>query len=185
LNRARYIYAPDSYARSFAAHFLGRREVTTFRGSEVEPAQPKPAPVDAAEQSIGFIAVGDGITEYRLMKYAALAINRAFPERPVVIIGDTIDDIGLMRLDNIHVTGAVESDEYDHVLQHYAVGKLFIPVGRPLFGHPKVVELSNKRPSAFFDWSLGKVPPREMDLALNPYLTDEEFTAALVDWVSQ
>ncbi len=184
LNRARYIYAADAHAKSFAAYFLGRREVTALKHPTPNPTKRAPRGT-AYGQAVGFVTVGGGITEFKLMKYAALAINRAFPERPVVVIGDTIDDLALMKLDNIYVTGAVEADEYDRVLQQYAVGKLFVPVARPLFGHPTIVELSSKRPTAFFDWSLGEVPSRPMDLALDPYLTDEEFTTALVDWISQ
>jgi len=184
LHQARHIYAPDLHAKSFASRFLGRREITVLKRPRVVSA-PQQRSAVAAEQSIGFVAVGDGIAEFRLMKRVALAINHEMPERPIVVIGDTIDDLDLMKLDNVYVTGAVETNEYDRVLQHYAIDKLFIPVRRPLFGHPKIAALSGKVPSAFFDWSLGEVSPRPMDLPLSPYLTDDELAAALVPWLSQ
>ncbi len=119
------------------------------------------------------------------MRFVASAINRELPERPIVVIGDTLDDLALMKLDNVHVTGAVERDEYDRILLQYAIGNLFIPVRRPLFGHPKVTEISGKVPTAFIDWSLGKVASHATDLALSPYLTDDELVATLISWLSR
>jgi hypothetical protein len=185
VKQARRIYAPGQYAKSFASRFLGRRTV-----SEIKPAKPtlpKPDAADAvlSEHSIGFVTVGHGMVEYRLMKQVALAINRELPERAIVVVGDTIDDIGLMKLDNVHVTGAVEPSEYDRIILQHTIGTLFIPMRQPLFGHPKMNDLTGRLPTAFFDWSFGEVSPRPTDLALSPDLTDEQLVTALLPWLSQ
>ena len=77
----------------------------------------------------------------------------------------------LMRLDNVHVTGAVEPSEHDRILRQYGIGALFIPMRQPLFGHPTIIDLARRVPTASFDWSFGDVSFRPSDLALSPHLT--------------
>ena len=183
VTRARRIYAPDPYAKSFAARFLGQRRISDLKSPKHTLAKPYAGDPFASEQSIGFVAVGHGTMEYRLMKRVALAINRELPERAIVVIGATIDDVGLMKLDNVHVTGAVEPAEYDRIMLQHTIGALFVPIRQPLFGHPKITNLAGRLPTAFFDWSFGEVPGRPEDLALSPDLTDEQLAITLLTWL--
>jgi hypothetical protein len=119
------------------------------------------------------------------MRAVAQALNRDVPERAIVVIGQTMDDISLMRLDNVHVTGVVEQSEHNQVLCQYDIGALFIPTRQPLFGHPTIMDLANRVPTASFDWSFGHVACRPTDLALNPHLNNDELIAPLIRWLSE
>ena len=110
-SQARHIYAPDANARSFALRLIGRRKVIELKPNGRRSS--RAAKKQQFGQSVGIVAIGNGIAEYRLMKHVARALNRELPDRSIVVIGETIDDIGLMRLDNVHVTGAVQTTEHD------------------------------------------------------------------------
>ena len=132
IRQARHIYALGPHAKAFASRLIGRRRVI-----ELKPIhRSRPANKHQFGPSIGVVAVGNGIMDYRLIKQMARALNRELSDRSIVVIGETIDDIGLMRLDNVFVTGAVQATEHDRILRQYGIGALFIPVRQPLFGHP-------------------------------------------------
>ena len=180
IRRARHIYALGPHGKAFASRLIGRRRVI-----ELKPIyRSRPANKYQFGPSIGVVAVGNGIIDYRLIKQTARALNRELSDRSIVVIGETIDDIGLMRLDNVFVTGAVQVTEYDRILRQYSIGALFIPVRQPLFGHPAIIDIARRVPTASFDWSLGNVPFHPADLALNPYLTDDELIASFVTWLA-
>ena len=185
LCQARRIYAPGPQAKSFASRLLGARKVI-----DVKPVRRKSNPSRSlnnslSAQSIGFVAVGASVADYRLMKDLARTLNRELPERLVVVVGETLDDIELMRLDNVHVTGVVEPSEHDRILRQYGIGALFIPIRQPLFGHPNIIDLARRVPTASFDWSFGDISFHPSDLALSPHLTNDELIVSLVTWLSE
>jgi GT2 family glycosyltransferase len=184
MGQVRRIYAPDEYAKSLASRFIRQHEITELKPVARVSVSSKKAKNDDSRPSIGIVVIGAGTAEYQLVKKVALAMNRELPERTIVVIGQTIDDIGLMKLDNVYVTGATESGEAESVLKQYAIGALFLPIKQPLFGHPRISELAGLAPTAYFDWSFGEVKPRPDDLALNPHLTEAELEAALVTWLA-
>jgi O-antigen biosynthesis protein len=183
LQAARNIYVPDRWAKSFASRFLGRRKITEIGGTVHPIGRSSDAATPVSGQSIGFVAIGTGASEHTLMKETARILNRELPERSVVVIGQTFGDLDFIKLDNVYVTGAVDPDEYDRILRQYEIDALFVPVKQPLFGHPKIADLSERRPTAFFDWSFGDVPPPTDDLPLNPYLNADELATFLVPWL--
>jgi hypothetical protein len=185
ITRARRIYAPNKYAKSFTARFIGRRKISDLKSPKRNSAEPHPSTPSISGDSIGFVAIGHGMAEYRFMKRAAVAINRELPERTIVVIGDTIDDIGLMKLDNVHVIGNVEPNEYSRIMLQHAIGALVIPARQPLFGHPTIDGLTGRLPTAFFDWSFGEISARSEDLALSPDLPDEQIVTTLLAWLSR
>ena len=177
---AQRIYACGPRGRAFAGRITGRRDI-------IECGDPQRASSRSGSYgpSIGFVPVGTGLAEYQLMKAVAQSLGRKQPERSCVVIGETIDDLGLMKLDNVFVTGPVEVGEFERVLRQYGVGALFVPSRQPLFGHPKIGAIASLAPTAAFDWSFGGIPPEAGDLALSPDLPSDEVSNALVSWMAR
>ncbi len=182
--RVRHIYAPNRQAKSFASRFVGRGKVIELKSPKRNLASAQRAKNSKIGRGIGLVVLGSGAAEYRLTKAVALALNRELPERPVIVIGQTLDDLGLMRLDNVHVTGTVDRREYGRILSQYDIGALFFPIRQPLFGHPTMTGLAECTATASFDWSSGEVSPRTGDLALRPEITNDELIESLVSWLS-
>jgi GT2 family glycosyltransferase len=185
VGQARHLYAPGRHAKSFASRLLGRQKVIELKPQKSSSTASRVTKKHRSGKSIGFLPVGAGVAEYRLMKDVARALSRLLPERCIVVIGETIDDIGLMRLDNVYVTGAVQPDELDRILRQYDIGALFIPMRQPLFGHPTILYLADRIRTASFDWSFGDVSSRHTDLALSPYLNNGELIDSLMTWLSE
>ena len=179
--RADQVLAPCRLAKSFASRFSDHPIALT--AANPNRADPPEWPSEGRAPSIGFVSIGAGVSEHALMKQVALALNRALPERSVVIIGRTLNDLELIRLDNVFATGPVQIEEHERILRQYAIDTVFVPMQRPLFGHPDLDSFRSLRPTAFFDWSFGRVSPRRDDLALSPYFDYREIAEALVSWL--
>jgi GT2 family glycosyltransferase len=181
-DRVDQVLAPSHQAKAFASRFVGRHPITV---TEADSGRPDSAewPQDNRTYSIGFVSGGAAVSDHALMKHLALALNQALPERGVVIIGHTLNDLDLIRLDNVFVTGPVQIDEHERILRQYAIDALFVATQRPLFGHPELDSFSALRPTAFFDWSFDRVSSRRDDLLLSPYLSHREIAEALVSWL--
>lgn len=179
--RAEHVLAPCSLAKSFASRFSDRPVTLTVENPN--RAAPAEWPREGRSPSIGFVSIGAAVSDHALMKQVALVLNQALPERGVVIIGQTLNDLELIRLDNVFATGPVQIDEHERTLRQYAIDTLFVAAQRPLFAHPELDSLSARRPTAFFDWSFGGVSPRLGDLALSPYFGHDEIAEALVSWL--
>jgi O-antigen biosynthesis protein len=97
-----------------------------------------------------------------------------------VIVGETLDDLALMRFGNVFVSGLVKTSEFARLVRQYRVSRLFTGFGQPLFGHPMVeTALHCGPPVSYFDWSLGECKPRADDLALDPSLSAHDTAAVL------
>lgn len=178
-DRAQRIHACGARGRAFAERITGRRDIIEIGEAVGTAGQP-----GASGSALGLVPVGAGPAEYHLMKAVVLVHSRKRPEQSCVVIGETLDDLGLMKLDNVFVTGAVAADELERVLRQYGVGAVFFPSRRPLFGHPRIAAVADLAPTAAFDWSFGTVAPAQGDLALSPHLSDDEVSGALVSWLA-
>ena len=190
--RAERILAPDPRAQEFATRFLVDRSITEWPVAAAGDVTAGDAP--AVEQddmdgpwprySFGILAAGDNAAEHCLMRNLIQELRRHGPVPTLVVIGRTLDDLGLMRLGGVCVTGTAEPGEHPRILRQYGVRRLLLGTRRPLFGHPAIAHASARSqvPLAFFDWSLGKIPARPGDLALDPRADDAEVAAALIRW---
>jgi GT2 family glycosyltransferase len=185
ISQTRRVYAPGPHAKSFAARLLRPRTIIELKSRKRPLTSSRTTRKHLSGKAIGFVAVGASVQDYRLMKDVARALNRGLPDRCIVVIGKTIDDTALMRLDNVHVTGPVELHEHDRILRQYEIGAIFIPLRQPLFGHPVILDFANRIRTASFDWSFGGVFQRPTDLALNPVLNNEEIIGSLTAWLSK
>jgi O-antigen biosynthesis protein len=180
IRQARKIYAHGPYAKSFASRLV---EGNIVELAAATPGRPGKSTSDRIGRSIGFAALETGVADHRLMQDIARRLNRELPEWSIVVIGETIDDLGLMRLDNVFVTGPVTATEYAELLRQYQIDAVFVATRQPIFGHPKVGELA-VLPTAFVDWSCGEVSARTADLALNPRLSNDEIADSVAAWLA-
>jgi hypothetical protein len=104
----------------------------------------------------------------------------------VVILGPTLDDLGLMAIGNIFVSGPIEPDEYATAFRRYALTCLFLPALNAVFGHPAIgaADRSNL-PVAAFDWTQGSWTPRPQDLSIDPSLGDAQIADSLSHWFTR
>ena len=78
------------------------------------------------------------------------------PDVTITVIGTALDDMALMRSGNAFVTGAVDAEEFEHLVDAYDLRYLFISATRPLFGHPVLRSLFRaicRRPTSTGRWS--------------------------------
>ncbi|HYA60035.1 MAG TPA: hypothetical protein VED85_06730 [Burkholderiaceae bacterium] len=91
-----------------------------------------------------------------------------------------------MRRTNAFVTGLVGAEEFDNVINALGLGHLFVSATQPLFGHPVVTAArSSSLPTAYFDWSGGRIKAEKKDLPLNPHTSLDEITDRLSRWISK
>jgi hypothetical protein len=100
------------------------------------------------------------------------------------VIGATLDDLALMRIGNVFVTGRFEAGEFDRLIRANRLGALFLNLSRPLFGHPVAALTLNARlPAAYRDWSAGGLRPRPRDLAIPARANLDAVAHQLAKWL--
>jgi hypothetical protein len=111
-------------------------------------------------------------------------LGRIRPDIPLTVVGSAHDDIDLMRNSNAFVTGAVEPDEFEQLVDALGITCLFISTVRPVFANPILsVAFSSGIPIAYFDWSMGNNKVKKMDLAVNPSATLDDLIDGLNRWI--
>jgi hypothetical protein len=139
-----------------------------------------------AGRHLGLLPVRSGVQEHWLVSQIARDFRRKQPNLSMTVFGTTLDDLSLMQIGNVHVTGPVEPSEFHHLARAYDVQYLFASMTRPLFGHPILFAASHATvPIAYFDWSMGRGKVRRGDLALHPSLPLDAITAALSAWMAE
>ena len=184
LRKADHVLAPNETARTLIATVV-ERDVTLLGGRAAKRARAARKP-ERNTGYCGIIALGSTARELDLIRRVARGLKRAAPEMFVVILGTTLDDVGLMASENIFVSGSIEPDEYETAFRHYALTCLFLPTLNTVFGHPAVAaaERSNL-PTAAFDWTGGGWTPRPQDLRIDPSLSEAEIADSLSRWFIQ
>lgn len=181
---AQRIVVPCAQAEAFAASVLPRCTI-----DKIDRAYERRSPTTrrrrrAATGHLGFVPVRRCAHEQWLMRETARQLNRLRPDISMTVIGAALDDIGLMRSSTAFVTGAVEPEELEHLVDALDVDHLFISTTRPVFGHPTLsIAFSFDLPIAYFDWSVGKNTPKELDLAIDPCLSLDDIVGALDQWI--
>jgi hypothetical protein len=91
-----------------------------------------------------------------------------------------------MRTSKAFVTGAVDPEEFEQLVDTLGVDHLFLSTTRPLFAHPILsVIFSSHIPTAYFDWSVGRNKPNTMDLAIDPRSSLDDVISALIRWMPE
>lgn len=172
------IEPPCDEAREFA-RFLSRPTVPALK------RLPRGRADDGTDRAgrIGLAVQGRTIEEFRLIGDFLRAAVKRDPEQAFVVIGATFDDLALMTSGNAFVSGDVKAGDHAAVLAQYGVGKIFLPLRRPLFGHPSfMLAKESGLPLAYFDWSFGRRRRRPGDLAIDPRHDLPQLVSALGVW---
>lgn len=118
---------------------------------------------------IGLVVQGRSTDEFRLMQDLLRRAVRTNPAQAFVVIGATLDDLGLMASGNVFVSGAHDHEDMASAFGRYGIDRVFLPSRRPLFGHPAFAAVRASRlPMAYFDWSFGTQRSRRNDLPIDP-----------------
>lgn len=132
---------------------------------------------------IALMTQGSSLEEFQLMRQFLLAAVKASPTQEFIVVGASADDLSLMAIGNTFVTGPVEIADYAALVRRYEIGRAFLPLPRPLFGHP--VGLAARKlgmPLAYFDWSFGRRVPEDGDLAIDPRYPIADIVATISCW---
>ena len=181
---AQQIFAPCPQAEAFAASVLPERTIDKIGRSAEKRSRATPKTGKAATSHLGLVPVRSGAHEQWLMSEIARGLNRMRPTISITIIGAALNDISLMLSGNAFVTGAVNEEEFEREVYSLGLGYLFISTTRPLFGHPILsVAHSSSLPTAYFDWSRGRIKPKKRDLPIDPGSSLDGIIGALDRWM--
>ena len=139
---------------------------------------------EAVGRHLGFVPVRSNIGEQLLMTETARQLSSIRPDIATTVIGATLDDVELMRSSKAFVTGTLDDQEFDHLVDTYGITNILISVTRPIFAHPILSRAAlSHLPTAYFDWSAGRVKARKYDLAIDPKLPLSNLIGVLNDWM--
>jgi hypothetical protein len=162
-----------------AADFLSETHIGALARCDVQPRR-----IHENASAFGILNVGYNAIDYRLIFHIARRFRHRLPHAPVVVLGETMDDLALMKLENIFVTGAVDAPDLPDVVDFYGIRSLFVAHRAPLFGHPAIdCILENQQlPIAFVEWHAGTPARNPLDFPINRLSADHEIADDLVDW---
>ena len=113
-------------------------------------------------------------------------MRRAHPRTSVVVLGETLDDTGLMRFGNVFVSGPVGVADLARLIRQYRLNRIFAGFGPPLFGHPVIDAAMNcGLPVAYVDWSFGDCTARSSDLPIDASLSCRDIATVLGRWIAE
>ena len=181
---ARRILAPCPQAKAFAQGILPGRKIDNAKCSAGKHRLAAPTVAKITAAHLGLVPARSSAEEQWLISEIADRFGKMRPETSITVVGATRDDIDLMRRANVFVTGAVGAEEFETLTRSLNLEFLFIAVTRPLFGHPALSAANfSSLPTAYFDWSKGRVKPRKKDLAIDPSTSLDGVVAALSRWM--
>jgi GT2 family glycosyltransferase len=183
------LLAPCVQAAAFATQHLPQEALARLEVLAPAPPRPRmaasgPALSHPATGRLGIIPIECTVQAQWLIRDIAIKVKRHFPATSLVVLGETLDDLALMRIPDTFVTGPLEPDELGAACELHGVEKLFLFMSRPLFGHPRQSRaLASGLSVAWFDWSGGALVGRPGDLLLDPYADPNQLIAMLADWL--
>jgi GT2 family glycosyltransferase len=184
LRDADHVLAPNETARTLLKRVLERD--VTLHGERTAKRTREARPPEGKAGYCGLIPYGLTARELDLIRRIARQLRRAAPDMFVVILGPTLDDLGLMTIGNVFVSGPVKPDEYATVFRRYALTGLFLPTLNAVFGHPAIAAADRSDlPVAAFDWTQASWTPRPQDLSIDPSLGDAEIADILSHWFTR
>jgi GT2 family glycosyltransferase len=179
---AEQILVPCEQARAFAAGLFAKHKLS--RIARTDETRKRQRCGKKAGCHLGLLPLRSGAQEHWLVSQIAQGFRLKQPNASMTVFGTTLDDLSLMRIGNVHVTGPVQPGELQHLVEAYDVQYLFASVTQPLFGHPLLFAASSSGiPTAYFDWSTGRAKVARRDLALEPRLSLDAILAALSIWM--
>lgn len=176
---AQNIVALDRAGADFATEYLG----LTPRIEMARQAHPATRPPQGGK-CLGILALHANAEEFQAIQELALRTARA-KDIEIVVFGQTLDDIRLMQFAHIHVTGPIQIEDIDTLIEGYGITRLVLSVTNPVFGHPLVHRLKDtKLPIAAVDFGGAEADGRKSDLMLPPALSRDERIDSIINWLA-
>jgi GT2 family glycosyltransferase len=184
-----HVRVPCEEARNFAYRCFGPETRISLDAPEKAAKKIKARSTAAAPKNsqanvaFGLLTVVPNATNYQLLKTLAGKLCQAARFRTIVVLGTTLDDLVLMKMPSVHVTGKFETDDCLALLEQHRVTRLLLADREPIFGHP-VLELLRRshHAIAYFDWSFGETDARRDDLPLDPRMPDQVLLKRIATW---
>ena len=164
-----------------------------LRGRE-PPRRPAPSTRAASlsRPRIGLVPLFETASDLHLLVDLARALG-GMPVEEVVVVGRTIDDLKLLALPNVWVTGAVAEDALEEALRLYEITHVVAATLRCAPRHPTLTALrgvgrplARTLPPALMpddaSAAASKVAARPGDLVLSAALRAQEMAEALAIW---
>jgi O-antigen biosynthesis protein len=130
---------------------------------------------------LGIVPVRTSAAELRHMREIARVLREADPPIEVAVLGETLDDLVLMRFGNVAVSGPVTAAELATLMPRYRLGAIAVGFGTPS-EHPKIeTVLRSGLPVAAIGTTFG-TRRRGRDLAIDPAATPREAALAIGRW---
>ncbi len=182
VENADHILVPCATAESFASRLSLGRPVTRVDKS-APPRSIRSLREAPRQPALGLMIAGADAAELRLISRVAMCFRRDYPSTQLIVVGTSLDDLGLMKNANVFVAGEITTDEFDRAIRQYGICAIFLPCRRPLFGYPAMNRAEAcGLPLAYFDWSFGVVMSQQSDLPLDPRLPADEVGPVLATW---
>jgi GT2 family glycosyltransferase len=180
------IIVPSEQARMFALKHLDESVRDRVATMPVIPEKPRRRRPVRRIVRFGVLPVRSDSDEQGLISAIAGALRSSNPAVAMTVVGATPNDLGLMQIGNLFVSGNTESPDFDRLVKSYGLQALLLAATRPIFGHPTIEAASAcGLPIAYFDWSMGSLKPKTGDLALSPVMSFEDMMMALGLWLAK
>jgi GT2 family glycosyltransferase len=180
--QAARVLAFDAQAEAVATAQDWRRAITRLDAAKVIPVRPRRSV--RAGVHLGLLPVRGDAQERDVIRDIVTHFKKARSATETTVLGKTLDDVGLMRMADVFVTGDLSPDELQSTIRRLELDHLFICLAKPLFGHPLVAAAGAcGLPVGYFDWSRGRGPTRKGDLVLDPSLASIQLCSSLSKWL--
>lgn len=181
------ILLPDTAAEGFLRGQLdlqfGAHDVLANEPELLQRIE-RPAIVRPRGETLGLLPIAWAAHDFAFMRNVIQRFRQARAQTRIVVLGETINDLALLALGNVAVTGPISSQELPVQAALHDLGRLFVAHRAPLFGHPLMSAAFNRVdvPLAFFDWSFGNVDVRDADLQIAPSSDLTAIVTSLLGW---
>ena len=181
LRRAEAVIPLDRMAAAFSASYLGPLVASPCAAP---PPRGSIASLAKLEQVILGIVCPEATGE---ADRQIMTLGRMFRLRDIdasiVVLGQCVDELGIMASGNIFVTGAIGRLEYPQVIRQYGIGRLFSPYRTRHFRIADDLGALCGLQKGYFDWSFGSLEIEDGDLALDPRLCVERAAHEVGAWL--
>lgn len=181
LSRVTAVRPLDRVGEAFARRVFKTKALAL--GDEANRATAAGPGADSGNAVLGVLAPAPSAAADRLLTRLGRLLARAPIPTKIVVIGGCVDDLALMAVGDVFVTGPAEPREYERLAAQYGVGPLFLPDRTAFFGLLDAVALARGAPKAYFDWSFGAMATRPGDLSIDPRICDEKACETIAFWL--
>lgn len=121
---------------------------------------------------------------FRRIRAVALHLHHFASDVSIVVVGTSFDDRRLLTHPNLFITGEINCDQIAMRLAPHNVKWILTGLDSVVFELASDQFARNaKLPVAFFDWSMGSIPPRPRDLAISPSISLDNLADAISTWM--